>query len=290
LNFIEHSQQRVNQFLTSQLEASSQQDSRLKQAVAYSLLSGGKRIRPCLVYATAKALNIELAQADYMAAAIEMIHAYSLIHDDLPAMDDDDLRRGQPTNHIAFDEATAILAGDALQSLAFETLAQTPVDGSIISHLVRLLASHSGLSGMAGGQSLDLISENSEITLLQLQEIHAAKTGALLNVSVKMVLACNPAISQQHSSLYESFAQHLGIAFQIIDDILDVTQDTQTLGKPAQSDLKNNKSTYPGLLGLTEARQQAKSHVDQAFAALDDLPHDTRDLRLVADTILNRNY
>ena len=290
MSFITSSQHRVNSFLNTQLDACIPEDSRLKQAMAYSLLEGGKRLRPCLVYATANSLNLSLDQADYLAAAIEMIHAYSLIHDDLPAMDDDDLRRGKATNHIAFDEATAILAGDALQSLAFETLAQTPVEPGIVVHLLLMLARQSGAIGMVGGQSLDLISENKTVDLSELQTIHAAKTGALLTVSVMLPVQCQPTMTDKETQAYSAFATHLGIAFQIIDDILDVTQDTQTLGKPAQSDIKNNKSTYPGLLGLDEARKQAGSHVDQAYAALDHLNQDTSDLRLVADTILNRSY
>ena len=290
MNFIASSQHRINQFLCRQLDACIPVDSRLKNAIAYSLLDGGKRLRPCLVYATANSLNMSLDQADYLAAAIEMVHAYSLIHDDLPAMDDDELRRGKATNHIAFDEATAILAGDALQSLAFETLSQTPVDASIVVKLLHMLSQQSGAIGMVGGQSLDLLSENQVISLTELQAIHAAKTGALLSVSVMLAVNCLPELSFESQQSYKSFATHLGIAFQIIDDILDVTQDTATLGKPAQSDIKNNKSTYPGLLGLEAARTQAQSHVNQAYKALDQLTQDTRDLRLVADTILNRSY
>lgn len=290
MSFIRSSQQRVNQFINAQLDVCVPQDSRLKQAIAYSLLDGGKRLRPCLVYATANSLDLSLDQADYLAAAIEMIHAYSLIHDDLPAMDDDDLRRGKATNHIAFDEATAILAGDALQSLAFETLAQAPLQATTVVNLIGQLSKQAGALGMVGGQSLDLLSENKAVTLSELQAIHAAKTGALLNVSVMLVVSCLPDLPSKAHQAYQSFATHLGIAFQIIDDILDVTQDTVTLGKPAQSDIKNNKSTYPGLLGLDEARKQASSHVDQAYQALDQLTQDTSDLRLVADTILNRSY
>jgi geranylgeranyl pyrophosphate synthase len=290
LSFITSSQNRVNSFLSKQLDACIPEDSRLKQAIAYSLLDGGKRLRPCLVYATANSLNVSLEQADYLAAAIEMIHAYSLIHDDLPAMDDDDLRRGKATNHIAFDEATAILAGDALQSLAFETLSQIPLPATNVVRALSLLSRRSGALGMVGGQSLDLLSENSAVSLPELQTIHAAKTGALLNVSVMLVVTSQSELTAEEQHSYESFATHLGIAFQIIDDILDVTQDTQTLGKPAQSDIKNKKSTYPGLLGLEEARKQARSHVDQAYAALDQLNQDTADLRLVADTIINRSY
>ncbi|MFC3195340.1 polyprenyl synthetase family protein, partial [Marinicella sediminis] len=273
MNFIVHSQSRINAFLNTCLSEVQVGDSRLKQAMAYSLLSGGKRIRPCLVYATANSLELDHNVADYLAAAIEMIHAYSLIHDDLPAMDDDDLRRGQPTNHIAFDEATAILAGDALQSLAFETMAQAPLDPSIVVLLIRLLARESGLSGMAGGQSLDLISENEQVNLSQLQQIHAAKTGALLNASVMLAANSVPTLAFKDNQLFNRFSNHLGMAFQIIDDILDVTQDTATLGKPAHSDIKNNKSTYPGLLGLDEARNQASLHIDKAYHALADLPY-----------------
>lgn len=258
--------------------------------MAYSLLSGGKRMRPLLVYATAESIDLDLEVADFLAAAIEMIHAYSLIHDDLPAMDDDDLRRGQATNHIAFDEATAILAGDALQSLAFETLSDAPLPADITVQLVRLLAQASGLMGMAGGQSLDLLAEDKTSNLSELQTIHAGKTGAILKACVSLTVASQPALKFKESQTFIQFAEHFGIAFQIIDDILDVTQDTQTLGKPAHSDTKNNKSTYPGLLGVEGARNKANEHITAAFDALGSLPYDCQQLQSLTTQMLQRKY
>lgn len=259
-------QQRINQFLESQLTQLSETDSTLKASVAYSLLSGGKRVRPLLVYATAQACDVTAEQADHLACAIEMIHAYSLIHDDLPCMDDDDLRRGRPTCHIAFDEATAILAGDALQAMAFEVLAATPAPADQVVKLIQIMAKACGLLGMAGGQSLDLEAENRTVSLEHLQSIHRAKTGALLTACVDMVTALG--IEAGTAKTLHQFAQHFGIAFQIVDDVLDVTADTETLGKPAGSDQSLNKSTYPQLMGLDGAQSAAKTHIDACMALL----------------------
>ncbi len=283
-------QNRINGFLQQQLDQYRTEATKLKSSMSYSLLSGGKRIRPLLAYATAESIKCDVSVADNIAAAIEMIHAYSLIHDDLPAMDDDDLRRGQPTNHIKFDEATAILAGDALQSLAFETLSLTPTDPTITVNLVRSLAQYSGLIGMAGGQSLDLIAENRLANLQHLQSIHSAKTGALLTACSSLVIKTLPTISKSHQDLFLQFAYHFGVAFQITDDILDVTQDTATLGKPAHSDTKNNKSTYPSLLGIKRAKLKAKEHIGSAYKALENLPYDTELLESLTDMTLNRDH
>ncbi|MEZ5470596.1 MAG: polyprenyl synthetase family protein [Marinicella sp.] len=283
-------QHRINQFLAQQLESGYPNASRLKKSMAYSLLSGGKRVRPLLVYATAECAEINLNSADFIAAALEMIHAYSLIHDDLPAMDNDELRRGKATNHIAFDEATAILAGDALQSLAFETLCHIPENPTLTIKAVQLLAQASGLGGMAGGQSLDLISENKSADINQLQNIHAAKTGAILKACVTLPLTFSRKLGKKNHKILHDFADHLGIAFQIVDDILDVTQDTETLGKPAHSDTKNNKSTYPGLLGLDGAKAKAAHHIDQAYGLMDQIKENTNQLRRVTDLIIRRNH
>lgn len=283
-------QHRIDQFLNQQLTICAVEDSKLKSAMSYSLLSGGKRIRPLLVYATADCIQCDLKVADYIAATIEMIHAYSLIHDDLPAMDDDDLRRGQATNHIKFDEATAILAGDALQALAFETLSQTPIHADITLKLIQSLAQASGLVGMAGGQSMDLISENQIISLAQLEAIHAAKTGALLSACVSLVVQTNPEINPINQQQFNQFAANFGMAFQIVDDILDVTQDTDTLGKPANSDTKNNKATYPSILGLEGARSIADEHINLAYEALNGMPFNTDQLKALADYVLKRTH
>ncbi|TDR22820.1 polyprenyl synthetase family protein [Marinicella litoralis] len=285
-----HYQNRINSFLSKQIEASSNENSRLKQSMQYSLLSGGKRIRPLLVYATAESLKINLDTADYIAAAIEMIHAYSLIHDDLPAMDNDDLRRGKATNHIKFDEATAILAGDALQSLAYETLANTPADAPNVVAMIAKLAQLSGIVGMAGGQSLDLMAENKNIGMADLQKIHAAKTGALLQACVQLTTELKNNLADDCKIKYHLFAEHLGVAFQIVDDILDVTQDTETLGKPANSDTKNKKATYPSLLGLQNAKDQADHHINKAYHLLENIEFNTDMLKQLTALILQRNH
>ena len=224
---------RINPFLDQQLQQAATEDSKLKQAVAYSLLAGGKRVRPLLVYATADALGVPLAHADHLAAAIEMIHAYSLIHDDLPSMDDDDLRRGRATCHIAFDEATAILAGDALQAMAFEILAQTPSDASKIVPMIQIMAKACGLIGMAGGQSLDLEAENKAVQLEQLQKIHAAKTGALLTACVDMVcvLSDNQPAAKELHQLFFTLRDELNQTFVIVTHNNELANIVATLNQ-----------------------------------------------------------
>ena len=289
ISFSEHHRQRINHFLTHQLEQLAPQSSRLKEAVAYALLAGGKRVRPLLVYAVADMIDADLQSADYIAASIEMIHAYSLIHDDLPAMDDDDLRRGQPTCHIQFDEATAILAGDALQAMAFELLSQTPGDPTTVVALIQHLTKACGLNGMAGGQSLDLEAEDSLLQLAALENIHALKTGALLSACVEMTTLLQQNLSQETAQQLSIFGHHFGVAFQIVDDILDLTGDTQTLGKPVGSDTENNKSTYPQLLGLDQARNKASEHIETCRNALKTTGLNGQHLLDLCTKILNRN-
>jgi farnesyl diphosphate synthase len=261
----------------------------LEAAIRYTLLAGGKRIRPLLVYATADSLDINIDTVDYLAAAIEMIHAYSLIHDDLPAMDNDDLRRGQPTCHIQFDEATAILAGDALQAMAFEVLSRTPVNAVQVVELVKNLATACGLHGMAGGQSLDLQAENTQTDLQQLQIIHAAKTGALLVACVTMVLKLTPDMENKQTFAYQKFAEHFGIAFQIVDDILDVVGNTEQLGKRVGSDEIRHKSTYPSLLGLEQAQKKAQYHTNKAISHLEKTNKSNQSLLKLTNYILLRS-
>lgn len=264
---------RIDQFLIKQLNPLKKLNTgRLLEAIEYTLLNGGKRMRPLLVYATAESTGLDFAVADHIAAAIEMIHAYSLIHDDLPSMDDDDLRRGQATCHIKFDEATAILAADALQALAFECLSNTPCAHSTVVKLITILSRAAGAQGMVGGQMLDLEAEGHVLQIKQLQNIHAMKTGALLMACVTSVTECSKNLTPLERTAYKSFAQHFGIAYQIIDDVLDITSDTETLGKPAQSDIKNSKSTYPSLLGLEQAKNKAQFHTDAAENKLLKLP------------------
>lgn len=263
---------------------------RLLQAMKYSLLNGGKRIRPLLVYASAQACQANLNHADYAAMAIEMVHAYSLVHDDLPAMDDDDLRRGQPTCHIAFDEACAILAGDALQTEAFSLLSG-PIDGLMPGQqlsMVNTLAVASGLYGMAGGQSLDLEAVNQSVDLAYLENMHNHKTGALIKASVLLGAQCQASLDSHTKEALSQYADAIGLAFQVQDDILDVTSDTQTLGKTQGADAALNKPTYVSLLGLEGAQQKAALLHQTAMSALDSLGENAQALRQIADYIIKR--
>ncbi len=293
MNQFSQLQKRIDAFLERYLDQHKQQAStcpRLEEAIRYTLLAGGKRIRPLLVYATADSLSVDMNRVDYVAGAIEMIHAYSLIHDDLPAMDNDDLRRGQPTCHIQYDEATAILAGDALQALAFKLLSQTPVEPQKVVNLISTLATACGVHGMAGGQSLDLQSENKSIHIYQLEAIHSAKTGALLAACVNMVVSLCDTLDHREKQSYQQFAEHFGIAFQIVDDILDVTGSTEQLGKTAGADEHRHKSTYPSLLGLQQAQDKACHHIKTAKTNLQKTDRDNQSLMALTDFILERSH
>ncbi|QEH45531.1 (2E,6E)-farnesyl diphosphate synthase [Aggregatibacter actinomycetemcomitans] len=287
---LQHVQQRINQFLAKQFAHIDSAPAPLAEAMKYGLLLGGKRIRPFLVYATGKMLGADMAHLDYAAAAIEAIHAYSLIHDDLPAMDDDELRRGHQTCHIAFDEATAILAGDALQTLAFEILTDIPhLSAEQKLMLIKTLSAAAGVKGMCLGQSLDLISEQKIISLQELEQIHLNKTGALLTAALKMGFICSPhfadaALAQQ----LERYATAIGLAFQVQDDILDIEGDSATLGKTTGSDLTAEKSTYPKLLGLEGAKQKALELYERALTELKNLPFNTTALYALAEFIVKR--
>lgn len=283
-------QRRINDFLTVKLQAHQAYDSPLIDAMSYAVLLGGKRLRPFLIYATGRMLGVSLEQLDHSAAAMEAIHAYSLVHDDLPAMDDDKLRRGKPTCHIAFDEATAILAGDALQSFAFELITQ---DGSLTDlqkiSQIQALAQAAGARGMCLGQSLDLLAEDKAVNLTKLALIHRNKTGALIVASVLMGFnlsahSQNVAIKQP----LERYAQAIGLAFQVQDDILDVIGETDKIGKPVGSDENLHKSTYPKLLGLDGAKQKAQDLYQLALDSLTELPFDTTALKELADFIVKR--
>jgi farnesyl diphosphate synthase len=226
---------------------------RLHQAMRYACLGGGKRLRAQLVYATGELFDCPIDALDHAAAAVEMIHAYSLVHDDLPAMDNDSLRRGKPTVHVAFDEATAILAGDALQTLAFEALAGAGWPDAIKVQALTLLLKASGSRGMCGGQQLDMDAGGRTLSLAEMQNVHALKTGALIVASVQMAALVGKADADTFAAL-TAFAQDLGLAFQIQDDILDVESDTETLGKSAGKDAAQEKSTYPALLGMDASK------------------------------------
>jgi len=284
-------QVRVNEQLEKHINYSPPASKNLNEAMTYGALLGGKRVRPFLVYAVGQMLGSKLETLDPLAAAIECIHAYSLIHDDLPAMDDDALRRGNPTCHIKYDEATAILAGDALQTLAFDILSTK------IEHLqpqsqlkiINTLARASGDKGMCAGQILDIAAENVAISLIELETIHNAKTGALILAAVQMGALTKADIAPQEFELLTRFATAIGLAFQVQDDILDITSDTATLGKPQGSDQALNKSTYPALLGLEGAEQKAQDLYEEALHALSQLPYNTQLLELFSHYIIKRD-
>ncbi|MCC5854559.1 MAG: (2E,6E)-farnesyl diphosphate synthase [Idiomarina sp.] len=256
---------------------------RLHEAMQYSALLGGKRVRPFLVYAVGDMLGAALPDLDAPAVAVECIHAYSLIHDDLPAMDDDALRRGHPTCHIRFDEATAILAGDALQTAAFELLAKHPfvhVTPERQLNMIQSLAHASGSQGMCGGQALDIAATGQSISLAKLEQIHQLKTGALIRAAVRLGALTAPKSDQATQASLDIWADAIGLAFQVQDDILDVTSDTATLGKSQGSDQALEKSTYPQHLGLDGARQHLAELREKALQALSGITYNTQ---LLAD-------
>ena len=280
--------QQVDARLAQALEDLSANDAQLKAAMHYSLTNGGKRVRPLLVYASARAIQPTMSEGlDWIAAALESIHAYSLVHDDLPAMDDDDLRRGKATTHIAFDEASAILAGDALQTLAFELLALAPLTADLRVSLVAQLARASGASGMVLGQAIDLAAVNQQLNLAQLERMHQHKTGALISASVAMGATAAGANSTQLGALGR-YAEAIGLAFQVQDDILDVTSDTETLGKQQGADSSHNKPTYVSLLGLDAAKAKARELHQSAHQAIADFGAEADALRQLADYIIER--
>jgi geranylgeranyl pyrophosphate synthase len=283
-------QHRVEQQLKTVLSHTCDAD-RVRQAMHYSLLNGGKRVRPVLVYMANQLLGGQLGQADAAACAIECIHSYSLVHDDLPAMDDDELRRGKPTCHIAFDEATAILAGDGLQALAFELLAaDTTLPTEISLKMVGILARNSGYRGMVGGQSIDLCNEGQQITVEQLELMHQHKTGALISASVELgALSSNRASATDLQAL-NAYSRAIGLAFQVKDDILDIESNTETLGKPQGSDLLLEKSTYPALLGMAGAKQKLALLNQQAHASIEYFNDAAAPLHWLADYIVERQY
>jgi geranylgeranyl pyrophosphate synthase len=264
---------------------------RLRRAMRYSLFNGGKRVRPILAYASALAVNPHqnMELIDPIACSLECLHSYSLVHDDLPAMDDDDLRRGKPTCHIAFNEATAILAGDGLQTLAFEYLTRTDVGPSTQIKLIKTLAWGSGADGMVLGQAIDLAAVDQRLTLDQLEKMHRHKTGALIRASVRMGALAAGATMQQLSDL-DSYASNVGLAFQVQDDILDVTTETAILGKQQGADIAHNKPTYVSLLGLEAAREKAQSLYQGAIESLKNFDQSANHLRELAAYIVGRHY
>ncbi len=297
--FFAQCRRRVDQTLSSIFPRSSDVSPRLLEAMRYSTFNGGKRVRPTLAYASCHALGGDIQQADPAACALELIHAYSLVHDDLPAMDNDDLRRGKPTCHKAYDEATAILVGDALQSLAFAVLGnsklcpQSTLTDQVRLQLVNTLSQATGLTGMAGGQAMDLYATGGMLHQQQLELMHAHKTGALIQASVRMGALCAlPEHDWEGASLQalDRYAKAIGLAFQVQDDILDVTSNTETLGKQQGADCALGKSTYVLLMGLEPAKDYTQELCRTAIGALDDLDHKANALRQIADYIVHRNY
>ncbi len=282
---------RMEEALASRLPRTDETPERLHAAMRYSVLGGGKRVRPILLLATARALGLAEGQVEGAACALELVHVYSLVHDDLPSMDDDDLRRGRATCHKAYDEATALLVGDALQSLAFELLARDPAlpaDPAIRVRLVELLARAIGSRGMAGGQAIDLEAEGRKLTAAQIEEMHSLKTGALIRASVMMGAACVPALEPRLEQALAGFAAPIGLAFQIQDDLLDVLSDTATLGKAAGADRERGKPTYPAILGVAASQEEVRRLHATAMQSLEPLGNRADALRGVTDWLLAR--
>ena len=284
-------QSRVQAVLNAALPAADLVPQRLHAAQRYAVLGGGKRLRPLLVYFTGEALNVSPALLDAPAAAVELIHSYSLVHDDLPAMDDDDLRRGQPTTHRAFDEATAILAGDALQVLAFSLLSRDRTEGVAPEarlKMIQILADASGTAGMAGGQAIDLAAVGRALTLEQLEAMHRLKTGALIRASVLMAATCAPNLSADAWDALEGYSEDIGLAFQIQDDILDIEGNTEEIGKTSGADAARAKPTYPSVLGLEAAKSRARELRERASERLAPLGEQASVLDWLASYVIQR--
>ena len=260
----------------------------LKESMLYSLKAGGKRVRPLYVLAVAKSYGIDLNHALTVGAAVEMIHTYSLIHDDLPCMDDDSLRRGKPTNHVVYGEALATLAGDALNTLAFGVLARMDIDPAIRIELVNMLSVAAGAEGMVGGQILDIEGEKRNLALQELENVHINKTGALLRFSIEAGAVLAGASNEDRAALV-NYGHHIGLAFQIQDDILDITATSEQLGKTAGKDIVSEKSTYPSLLTLEGAKQKLEEHYDAAIQSLQSVSIDIELLTQFAQYIVKRN-
>ena len=261
---------RVEDVLERVLPAEDVAPATLHRAMRYAVLGGGKRIRPMLAYAACEALGAPAERADACAAALEIVHAYSLIHDDLPAMDDDDLRRGRPTCHVAFGEATAILAGDALQALAFEVVASddAAIDAAVRVEMLRALAAACGSLGMAGGQALDLDAVGTRLAPGALERMHVLKTGALIRAAVRLGALASGASDERTLGCLERYGHCVGLAFQIRDDVLDIEGETEVIGKQRGADIARDKPTYPAILGLDESRRLAHALRDEALEAL----------------------
>ena len=285
-------QSRVERALERVLPAADHTPQRLHQAMRYAVLGGGKRVRPMLAFAAGELVAGPLERLDAVACSLELIHAYSLVHDDLPCMDDDVLRRGRPTVHVEFDEATALLVGDALQSLAFEVLAAGPLadDPSHQAGMIHTLALASGSRGMAGGQAIDLAAVGAALTLPELEFMHILKTGALIRASVALGARCGRALARAEADQLDRYAKCVGLAFQVVDDVLDAEVPTATLGKTAGKDAAQGKPTYVSLLGLARAKALAQELRRDAHTALEACGARATRLRDLADFIVMREF
>lgn len=285
-------QQRFEEVLKHLLPSAEVAPQRLHAAMRYSVLDGGKRVRPLLAFAAGELAGADLARVDIAAAAVELIHAYSLVHDDMPCMDDDVLRRGKPTCHVEYDEATALLVGDSLQSLSFELLSEHKLSDHPASQLqmVKLLAVASGSRGMAGGQAFDLASVGKQLTLPELEFMHIHKTGALIRSAILLGAHCGNALSAVQIEKLDHFGKCVGLAFQVVDDVLDAEADTATLGKTAGKDADNDKPTYVTLLGVAQAKKMAAELHREAMESLSEFGTAAQRLRELADFIVIRKY
>jgi farnesyl diphosphate synthase len=285
--------ERMERALAKRLPPANEVPARLHEAMRYSVLGGGKRVRPALMFATAQTLGLSEDEVEAAACAIELIHVYSLVHDDLPAMDDDDLRRGRPTCHKAYDEATAILVGDALQPLAFQLLVRDPAlpaAPAIRLRLVDLLSEASGTYGMAGGQAIDLEVQGRKLDIAQVEDMHARKTGAIIRASVLMAAACAPQLSTHLYAALNRFATAIGLAFQIQDDLLDVIGDVSTLGKATGADREHAKPTHPAVIGIAASQERVHFLHNEALDALVPFGERAAPLRSLAHWLLSRHY
>lgn len=282
--------ERTTAALDRHLPLGSHAPQRLHEAMRYACLNGGKRLRPILVHAAGETAGAQPSTLDFCAAAVEMIHVYSLVHDDMPCMDNDTLRRGQPTCHVQFDEATALLVGDALQTQAFVTLADTPLQAATINALVRTLAHATGAAGMAGGQAIDLAAVGKQLDAAQLEQMHVLKTGALIRASIRMGGLAGESLTPEELELLDRFGKVLGLLFQVVDDILDCTASTDVLGKTAGKDAASNKPTYVSLMGLAGARSFSNDLLTQAQQLIAPLEARANRLKEIALEIVQRTH
>ena len=284
-------QTRIENVLADWLPSANITPQRLHEAMRYAVLGGGKRVRPLLAFAAGEVTGANADRVQHAAAAVELIHAYSLVHDDMPAMDNDALRRGKPTVHVEFDEATALLVGDALQSLAFDILTAQPLanDAATQLNMVQLLAQSAGSRGMAGGQAIDLDSVGKPLDLTELEFMHIHKTGALIRASVLLGAQCGT-VDEATTAALDHYAKCIGLAFQVVDDVLDAEASTATLGKTAGKDAADNKPTYVSLLGVARARELAQEMRTDAHKALANLGAPAERLRQLADFVVDRSF